>query len=187
MIEGSDTSVRHAKGAGWVVLPDGQTAYPSAFVARVALVDAPLVAELWVSVDPQGRAECRRLALEAADGGPVTVDGLRSVPLARLIRIAKGAAAQKVRRAADGSFELAPMRAPETYAARRQPRPQIVGGSYEDREARASEIYNAAMKDGRPPLQAVADELAVSRSTAGRIVRAAKAHGLIHTTRGEGR
>lgn len=187
MIEGSETTIRHVEGAGWVVLPDGSTAYPSAFVARVEVEGAPLVATLRVVVDPQGRAECRGLDLEAAGGGPVTVDALRSVRLAELVRIAKGAAVEKVRRADDGSMELAPMKAADAYAARKQPRAEIVGGSHEDREARAAAVYNAATKAGRPPLQAVADDLAVSRSTAGRLVRAAKAHGLIHTTRGEQR
>jgi len=185
----TETKVTVSRGARPVVFRDRFA--PSAFRAEVRVDGSPVVATLWVSVDDEHGATCDRLELRTVSQEPLTAVAVRSVRLAELIRAAVGAASHLVRVRPDGRYELAAMTAADAYTLRHEVlarRPRSVAVSREELEQVAA-IYNAARDAGRPPLLAVMEERNLSRSTASRLIRRARAERppLIPPARGGGR
>jgi hypothetical protein len=114
-------------------------------------------------------------------GPPLTQKVLRKIPIERLVRLGL---AQVRRRATildagrgwyrvdgfDGIWGGRPVR--EGRGSR----------TGDDRLAQVAHIYQRAVKEGRPPVRAVTDDLPCSRSHAGRLVAQARAAGRLRAT-----
>jgi len=166
--------------AGWV-LADEEWAYPSQTWLHTE-VDGFSVTMLVLIADqgPQVSAlhvEHPVLAL----GPPLTQKVLRKIPIERLVRLGL---AQVRRRATildagrgwyrvggfDGIWGGRPVQ--EGRGSR----------TGDDRLAQVAQIYQRAVKEGRPPVRAVADDLPCSRSHAGRLVAQARTAGRLRAT-----
>ncbi len=171
---GSVTTI-NIHGSGGIIRPGG-VALPRSFTARVEVEGSPVVATLEISIDADGRAGVDTLQLAPVDGAsPLTTVGLRSIRLAELVRIAVAAAAERVEVGPEGVTPL-PMSWADVDAIRRSVRMRRGPGTGPDAEAveQAARIYRSASAAEEPPLAAVMRELGLARSTASRLIRAAR-------------
>lgn len=122
------------------------------------------------------------------DGDPVTMNVLRKVTVDRVIREALAQVSRPVIDASEdtgipGAFRIE--EGGETYIDQLSAlgRGRLTAP---ERLERVAAIYLRALAEGRPPVQAVAEDLPCSRSTAGRLVGQARKGGLLaETTRGK--
>ncbi len=173
-IFGSVTTIR-VHGSAGIIRPGG-VALPRSFSARVEVEGSPIVATLEVSIDADGRAGVDTLQLAPApESGPLTTVGLRSIRLGELVRIAVAAAAERVEVGPEGVTPL-PMSGADVEAIRRDVRLRRGRGTGPDAEAveQAVRIYRSAVAAEEPPLAAVMREMTLTRSTASRLIRAAR-------------
>jgi hypothetical protein len=121
------------------------------------------------------------------DGDPVTMNVLRTVTVDRIIRDGLGKLSRPVIDAEDevgvpGAFRVeegGPVYVEEAASPGRGRR------TADERLERVAQIYLDALAEGRAPVNAVAQDLPASRSTAGRLVGQARRAGLLTpTTRG---
>jgi hypothetical protein len=117
-----------------------------------------------------------------AKGTPITQDVLRRITIDRLVK----RAVLEARRAADvldrdlGLFRL---EGDDGGAwGGRQIREGRGSRTDDEQLKRVAEIYETAVRDGRPPVKAVEKELPCSRSHAGRLVGQARKAGLLRAT-----
>lgn len=115
----------------------------------------------------EGRYECTSLTCTQKEGGePVTTNGIRAVPIGRII--ASGLAGRimkwKPNPHAEGESVGAPV------------------GSGDDELVRIAGVYRMAYACGLPPTGAVAEYLEVSQSVAGNRVMKARKAGLLDPT-----
>jgi Family of unknown function (DUF6214) len=121
------------------------------------------------------------------DGDPVTMNVLRMVTVDRIIRDALSKLSRQVIDAeaetgVRGAFRI--KEGGQVYV-QEAPGPGRGRRTTDERLERVAEIYRGALAEGRPPVNAVADDLPASRSTAGRLVGQARQAGLLTpTTRG---
>jgi hypothetical protein len=121
------------------------------------------------------------------DGDPVTMNVLRTVTVDRIIRDGLGKLSRapldaEAETGIPGAFRVE--EGGEVYV-QETPGPGRGRRTTGERLERVAEIYLAALAEGRPPVNAVAQELPASRSTAGRLVGQARRAGLLTpTTRG---
>jgi hypothetical protein len=122
------------------------------------------------------------------DGDPVTMNVLRKVTVDRVIHEALAQVSRPVIDASEdtgiqGAFRIE--EGGETYLDQ-LPAPGRGRLTAADRLESVAAIYLHALAEGRPPVQAVAEDLPCSRSTAGRLVGQARKAGLLaETTRGK--
>ncbi|MDQ3342191.1 MAG: hypothetical protein M3425_02790 [Actinomycetota bacterium] len=126
---------------------------------------------------------CTGMQVNRREGGaPITSNGLRRVPVAKLLRITATAVAAKSAAAGPGRITVSPLHTDgvgDFYARYRQG-PRRDGGPLTDDElTRVAEVYRAALQVGDPPTAAVAQVLHASRSTAGRWVMQARRRRLL--------
>jgi hypothetical protein len=121
------------------------------------------------------------------DGDPVTMNVLRTVTVDRIIRdglsnLSRPVIDAEAETGIPGAFRVdegGPVYVQEI------PGPGRGRRTTGERLERVAEIYLGALAEGRPPVNAVADDLPTSRSTAGRLVGQARRAGLLTpTTRG---
>jgi hypothetical protein len=121
------------------------------------------------------------------DGDPVTINVLRTITVDRIIRDGLG---KLSRPAIDASHETG---IPGAFRVEEDGEvymdevwePGRGRRTADERLERVAEIYLSALAEGRPPVNAVAEDLPASRSTAGRLVGQARKAGLLTpTTRG---
>lgn len=122
---------------------------------------------------------------QAAAGPPVTLAVLRKVTIDQIIRAAveqlsRPASSAEAETGIPGTFRVQGIDA--IYGGAGAPVPGPGRDTTTDRLARVAEIYRAALSAGMPPVKAVADQVPVSRSTAGRLVGLARKAGLLSET-----
>jgi len=178
-------TISYAPDTGKLGLPDG-TWLPAAWVAGIELDNGAFVASLSMVADMEGRARCRAFRIEVGGGVTavrdygVTAVSLRGIRLGELIRAAVAAAYQRII-PGGGPITWEPI---TDAAAAGYARPRTLPA---DREQAIASVYNRAIAANQHPLQAVMRELHIARATASRLIRAAKDHGYITTTRGKHR
>jgi hypothetical protein len=188
----------------------GSYALPERFSAIVELAGPNLpVCRLDVAVE-DGRAVCERLVVDRGPGGrPVTGTTLRAIPVGELVKVAADRVARLALRAPvgerptvtlddgeehplfheriDNEWVAVPLGGiarsgqyqAETRNANRRGRGRIT-----DQELRnVASVYRTAYLKREAPTAAVARELHVSRSTAGRYVHRARERGFLGPTR----
>ncbi len=169
-------------GGGFVIPSGRDIGFPQRFSARVETDGAPLIATMDVTVDSAGRPTCRSIRLDPVEGTTITAVTMRSVRLADLLRVAMGAAAERVVVEDGRPVGYAPMSAADVYHVRGETkirRRRRSGALDPDIVRRAAEHY----RDGlNTPLVNVQRGLHVSRSTASRLVRSARDAGLLVET-----
>ncbi len=170
-------------GGGFVIPSGRDIGFPQRFEARVETDGAPLIVTMDVTVDSAGRPTCRSIRLDPAEGTTITAVTMRTVRLADLLRVAMGAAAERVVVEDGRPVGFAPMSASDVYRARGETkirrRRRRASALDPDLVRRAAEHYRDGLDT---PLKMVERELHVSRSTASRLVRAARDAGLLAET-----
>jgi hypothetical protein len=166
-------------GKGFVPIDDAY-ALPREFSieTRIELGDAK--ARLDVQVDDRGTPRCVRI--EIVDDG-ITAETIRSVAVARLLRLGTTAVLMKHERLEGGQVQVVPATTEEQrrfyhrYANTRRPR----RGSpiSDDTLQKVATVYRAAAGRGDPPSLTVAETMGVSRSTAARWVARAREQGFL--------
>jgi hypothetical protein len=160
----------------YVALRDGFEA-PRRFVAKNANL------ALDIELEPDGTPHVRAVLVI---GEHVTSDKLR-LPLVRLTREAVAGAARLRTPLEEGGepvFRLVstpPEQAAEFYREYTQDarRPRSGSPVTDEHLRQVAELYRAALKQGDPPTQTIANALHVARSTAARWVAAARGRGLL--------
>jgi hypothetical protein len=117
----------------------------------------------------------------------VTMNVLRTVTVDRIIRDGLGKLSRPVIDAEEETGTPGAFRVEEGGPVYVQeiPGPGRGRRTADERLERVAEIYLGALAEGRPPVNAVAEDLPASRSTAGRLVGQARRAGLLtQTTRG---
>lgn len=164
-------------GTGRVVPLAGGFSLFDRFDARIDDPDVPVLVELGVALEA-GRLVAERVTcLRRGGGGPVTSDVLPRVPVGRLVR----AAATNVVMRSEGQ---AVMGGRGLVSVNTPYRPEVdvsQGPTPEALEAVAV-VYRLAFAVGEPPTRAVAEQLGLARSTAGRWVQRAREAGLLGAT-----
>jgi hypothetical protein len=122
---------------------------------------------------------------KGAAGPPVTLNMLRRVTVDRIIadaiaRLSVPASSAEADTGIPGTFRIPG--SDEIYGGRTSPSPGRGRDTPGDRLVRVAEIYRAALRAGKPPVKAVAEDLPASRSTAGRLVGLARKAGLLSET-----
>ena len=141
---------------------------------------------LEVAVDDGGRLRCESLTIRVAPGESLRTEQIR-VPLERLLHDSTSAVFEPaVCVGPDGKLQALATMTMEDIAnmkrdLRRPARTSRGPGSrVSDGELReVTEIYRAACTSGRPPVNAVADQMVVSRATAGRRIQEARRRGFL--------
>ncbi|AVT37398.1 hypothetical protein [Plantactinospora sp. BB1] len=152
------TTVNSASSGEQIDIGDGVTV-PAEVTAR-GTFSGGYRAELVAAYDADsGRYVTRRVVVEADDGQEVTGERLRELPVARLLRLATQGA-------------VAP------YLAQ-HPADMGKAGPTTETLQQVARVYRLALLSGDAPTQAVAEWLAVPRSTAGRWVTRARDRGLL--------
>jgi hypothetical protein len=167
--------------AGWTLA--GDWAVPSRFTAVTTVDGFRLV--LIILIGDRG-PQVAGMSLEhpqLAKGAPITQGVLRKVAIDRLVRQAVLEARQpaQIIDRKRGLFRLDGDGSGSAWGGRqiREGRgSRTAAGQLE----RVAAIYEAAVRDGRPPVKAVEKELPCSRSHAGRLVGQARIAGLLRTT-----
>jgi hypothetical protein len=171
-------------------LSDGAVLMPRRFVKRIESAEPQEgLAELEIEVDSWGRPRCVALRVTAKSEGAVTGDMLRRLPVARHVERAALQAASVVEVQKDlrgGITQIGPVSNREQAAevlesaARRVPRR---GSPVSDEHLKqVATLYRKALRMQGPkkaPTEAVAMQMHVSRSTAGRWVRKARDAGFL--------
>jgi uncharacterized protein DUF6214 len=161
---------------------DEATAVPQRFGATASL-DSGHEVELEIEVDEDGTAAC--LALTVHEGGPITTDVLRGVHVRPLLREALTEAARPYEQLEGGdirmpvfssSIERAKLYEQFSKGSRR---PRRGSPLTKENLSRVAELYRAALENGDPPTQTVADAMHATRSTASRWVAKAREHGFL--------
>lgn len=164
---------------GWVLA--GEWAIPSRFYARTT-VDGFHV-DLLILVGDRG-PQVAAMMIEhpsAAKGAALTQDVLRKIAIERLIK----QALLEVRRPAeviDRSRGLFRLDGVDGAWGGRQIREGRGSRTDDDQLVKVAAIYGQAVRERRPPVKAVAEQLPCSRSHAGRLVGQARALGLLRAT-----
>lgn len=167
--------------SAWILTSDEGWAYPSKFSVSTQIDGFTVV--LLVLIADHGPQVCS-MAVEhpqLALGEPITQRMLRKIPIDRLIT--------------DGLMQV---RRPARVVNADHHWWQVDGvegvwggptvregrGSRTDNEqfAQVAKVYERAVREGRPPVRAVAEELGYSRSHAGRLVSQARTAGLLRPT-----
>ena len=171
-------------GESFVLVPSREGASPRFVVPRrfaaTALRDGVVVG-LTIEVDKHGIPRCGELELRQPEGGePITSELLRKIPVARFMREALEAVAMELESSPAGI---------STASLRRQdappPKLEHVRGPRrgspltEDHLRRVAEVYQAAVEQGDPATQTVANEMHAARSTAARWVAKARERGIL--------
>lgn len=172
-------------GAGVVPTADRESFVPRQFAAETELGEVGVTLEMEIAVNERLQATCTALRVQAGEGGQVTGDLLRQVPLARLLREAVATAASmfKFQRRLPGGgarFELFPGgdAAADIYERAKAPRRGLPLTDDELREV--ADIYREAVARGdRSPTRAVGEAKHAARSTAARWVGKARKKGFL--------
>lgn len=162
----------------WTLL-GGDVAVPNPFWVDANFAEIPCLVQLRVVVD-KGRLVCDALECQRRTDGPIlTTEGLRKIPVKRLIRegafrvVGRGAEKIKDQILVSQTFSWLP-----TDIAKHGPTDDAMGA--------VAMIYRVAHALGDPPTTAVAEVLSLSRSTAGRWVTTARRKGFLgETTKGK--
>lgn len=175
------------KNLGPVALLRDRRLVPARFIASIELEDGTR-AHLDIEVGSDDLAVCRRYSLEAAEGQAITGETQRSVPgVGRLVRLAVEAAARTV----VVSQGVASIQVGGTQAVEATLPGRSQGGRRrrlnDDQYRRVADAYRHAVEQGNYPKQAVAAEMHVSESTAGRYVMEARRRGFLGRAPGKGR
>jgi hypothetical protein len=136
--------------------------------------------ELQVEVNRWGRGRCVGIKIEPLDGGAVTGELLRKVPIATLVRHAVPEAGSRIRETAPGRFE--PLIGTERDDAYSQllenTRPVRRGAPItDDHLKQVAAVYGEALVNGEPPLRTVEAQFKAKRSTASKWVAMARQRG----------
>lgn len=181
-----------ARGAGFTPLPGLERMVPSKFDAWADLLEPRCSVHLVVTIDDRRTPVVQVLTVAQLDGPPagppVTASVVRRIALESLLRLAVEDASQPMTvrddvETAGIAFDVPG--APEgTVIVTPRPRPLTGRGRRTSDEVlrRVAKVYREAT-GGRAPTQAVADELGVSRSHAGRLVGQARNAGYLGATK----
>jgi hypothetical protein len=151
---------------------DEKTVVPQRFGATAKL-DSGHEVEFEVEVGEDGSAAC--LALTVHEGEPLTTEVLRGVHVSKLLRAALTEAARPYEQLESGIrvpvFSSNDDRAKlyERFGKTGR-RPRRGSPLTKENLSRVAELYRAALENGDPPTQTVADAMHVTRSTASRWV-----------------
>ena len=125
-----------------------------------------------------GSVSAAKLTVTQRPGGPpVTLAGIRSIPVGGLVRFAAVEEAREIERA-DGVIRTTARVAPDELAD---------GGPTSTALWWVAYVYRLALVVGDPPTKAVRDALGLSRSTAGRWVSLAREQGFLGPAEGAGK
>ena len=151
---------------GWVSIIEGVVGYPS-FWFRFWGRDLPY----WIEIECEfhdGRYECVRLTCKPQRGGPaVTSEGIRSIPVGKLVTYA----ARRAMRDESDIRKPARLKAPDTRL-----------GPTEEALELTARVYRAAYAAQYDPTKAVVERFDLPRSTAARWVMKARERGLLGET-----
>lgn len=177
------------KNLGPVALLRDRRLVPARFIASIALDDGTRV-HLDVEVGADDSAACRRYSLEAAEGEAITGETQRKVPgIGRLVKLALEAAARTVAVDATGKVQSIQVGGSQTVEAALPGRSK--GGRRrrltDDQFRAVAAAYRRAVDHGNYPKQAVAAEMHVSESTAGRYIMEARRRGFLGKAPGKGK
>jgi hypothetical protein len=171
-------NVRPIAMLDFIAVPVAGGRYRAPSRVEVDVVDEPGIPyNATLSIEMDGAQYiCTSLSVSRRPGGrEVTTDGLRSFPVASLVRRSLQGLVTPVREetiAPDGSFSREMGFLVDTTRHRRRPG--------EDVEP-AAVIYAIAQLCGQPPTKAVSDELGIPLGTARRLVAQARKGGLLPT------
>lgn len=166
---------------------DSDLYLPSIYEISVEDERLPYSLKLHVRV-LSGRPECELLVATQKEGDeqnpggpPVTGEGLRRLPLARILQQSTVYAARPL--SADETF-LKPEidDANDAYAAWRESEPRARHRVSREELAKVAEVYRKAVEAGDPPTKTVREVLHLSRATAGRRVMETRSAGLLPKT-----
>lgn len=176
-------TIRVQPGEFFNPMPDGRTNIPRRFNV-IEKDDQGHEIELEVEVDQWGQPRCRRVTV--LGGEAITGETLRSIPIARALRLVTAQLAEfaVIQRREDGALVGIPPSDEERRQIRSKygdaRRPRRGSPVTEDNLRAVAEMYRDALRSGvRGPTQAVAKRMHVSRSTAGRWVSMARERGLL--------
>lgn len=161
--------------------PDRRYAIPRRIHATAVEEELGLDLDLEIDVGDRGETRCRRVDVRAPDGGDVTGETLRRIPLAHLAGVVLATAAWKVTGPTTMQTGMARSERVEFYErhARGARRPRQGTPIADDTLRQVAGLYRAAYERGDPPTQTVADEMHVARSTAARWVTRARERELL--------
>lgn len=136
-----------------------------------------------VVVTPQnGRLVAERVTIsQREDGPPVTVEGIRSLPIAGLTREAASQLSE-VEKRSEGMFEIVqPSLSPEAL------RQAVEAGPTDETLQLVAYVYRYANAIGQPPAKAVEHTFELSRSKTGRWIALARERGFLGPSEGPGK
>ena len=129
-----------------------------------------------------GRFMATSVLVRQREGGPpVTSEGIRSIPVARLTKLAVAAHVMQVEEK-DGVTTWTPMRMTDETAKRFRGE-----GPTDEALGWVARLYRLALLLGDPPVTAVEHGLGLPRSTAGRWVALARQRGFLGQAEGPGK
>jgi hypothetical protein len=164
------------------------TAIPSLFRATVDDRTQPFILEFKVQTVGGRRPEVVELTLVPRDpivAGGVTTEGLRSVQVAKALKLALAKATKRVNEMTDGLFQLEGDGPGIGYAGSQVARPVRGEPVSEDFLRQVADTYRKAVASGsRRPVGELGEQLGGSRSTAGRWVVQARRAGFLRAAVG---
>ena len=166
-------------GAGFTSIGQG-LALPGEYGLSIDDEALPYLVEMDVRVE-DGKPTCEALKVARRPGGPpVTGEGIRKLPVAGFLRHTVQDVAYRVTETGSGTYKLEPLERKEMPAARQLYEATRRRESMSDeRLQEAARSYREAERRGAAPAEAVRQAMFVSRSTAARLVRAAREKGLL--------
>lgn len=147
---------------------------------RFEVDDPALPGVVSIEIRMDGRAPtCHSFRVQQRAGGePITAEAIRQIPLAGMVRHSVEWALWEVRDEKPGKALLVALSTQEQitagYMATARQKPYT-----EERIQQVANLYNEALRDGKPPTKYVEQSLPASRSTTARLVREARKRRLI--------
>ena len=147
---------------------------------RFDVDDPALPGIVSIEIRMNGRAPtCQSFRVQQRDSGePITAEAIRQIPLAGIVRHSVEWALYEVRDEKPGKALLVKVSTQKQieagYKATARQKPYT-----EERIRQVADLYNEALRDGKPPTKYVEQSLPASRSTTARLVREARDRKLI--------